>query len=382
MWAATTVLSGSTITFSWTQQTAAAPFAARDGPGGATYYSAAIGADVLHVAGGYVYNSQIGQGQDNGLGDNIVWASVNQGVTWTNLGAAQWTPRYHNKVVATKDGVLVSYGGSYQPPPTSGGNNEIHDVYQNDLWVSMNGGFTWGLCSSAVLPAYQNTSSPTYARGSGRQDPLMQVDPNTGFLYLGSGREYNSAGTREYVGDLYVSTISLFSISAVASACNVRVPYAGVGLTSAPQLSLVTLTSTGPFLPRQQGGLFVVNKTGTSLTTSAGTVATAQSSLVLFGGEYPGGKTQAANDVWYSTSGQTWSSVTINGVFTSQLYGPATCVDSNQQVLYVVGGDVSGGDTAGTSAVQFSVNLGQCSTGTSQTSQPPCTSRYIRELTL
>ncbi len=103
-------------------------------------------------------------------------------------------------------------------------------MYQNDLWASVDGGFSWGLCSSAVLPAYQNTSSPTYARGSGRQDALMQVDPNTGYLYLGSGREYNAAGsTREYVGDLYVSTISLFNAAAVASACRLSVPYVASG---------------------------------------------------------------------------------------------------------------------------------------------------------
>ncbi len=51
--------------------------------------------------------------------------------------------------------------------------------------------------------------------------------------------------------------------------------------------------------------------------------------------------------------------MTVNGAFASQSYGPATCVDNNQQVLYVIGGDMSGGDTAGTSTVQFSVDLGQ-----------------------
>ena len=362
VWVATTAVSGSTITFTWTQQTAAAPFAARDGPGGATYFSPSIGVDVLYVAGGYTYNSIIGQSNDNGLGDNTVWASIDQGATWTNLGKAQWSPRYHNKMLATRDGVLVSYGGSYQPPPTSGGNSELSDIYQNDLWVSMDGGFTWGSCNSAVLPAYQNTSSATYARGAGRQDVLMQIDPATGLLYMGSGREYNAVGsTREYPGDLYVSTISLFNLNAVASACGLSMPYGGTGLLSAPVMSLVTLTPSGPFLPRQQGGLLVVNKTGASVLTSTGTVTSAQSSLVLFGGEYPGGSVSADGDVWYSTSGQSWSSVTLSGgsTFASQAYGPATCVDNNQQVLYSVGGDQSGGDTAGTAAVQYSSDLGQ-----------------------
>ena len=84
-----------------------------------------------------------------------MWASVDLGRTWTSLGSAQWTPRYHNKMVATKDGVLVSYGGSVAPPPTNGGDAQLSDVYQNDLWVSLDGGFVWGLCNGAALPAYQ-----------------------------------------------------------------------------------------------------------------------------------------------------------------------------------------------------------------------------------
>jgi hypothetical protein len=146
---------------------------------------------------------------------------------------------------------------------------------------------------------------------------------------------------------------------------DLTIPAAGPGLQSPSlyQVTLVPLITSGPFLARQQGGLYVVDSYSadvyTNVATAAGTVTAQQSALVLFGGETPGGSISAANDVWYSTAGGQWSKVTINGAFQSQSYGPATCVDNNQQVLYVIGGDSSGGDTAGTSLVQFSVDLGQ-----------------------
>jgi hypothetical protein len=58
--------------FQWQQQTASAAFPARDGPAGATYYSATFTTDLLYVVSGYMYNSQIAQlsGNDNGIGSN------------------------------------------------------------------------------------------------------------------------------------------------------------------------------------------------------------------------------------------------------------------------------------------------------------------------
>jgi hypothetical protein len=56
----------------WTQQTSSAPFLARDGPAGASYYSYTLQTDVLYLASGYLYNSataQLGQ-NDNGIGTN------------------------------------------------------------------------------------------------------------------------------------------------------------------------------------------------------------------------------------------------------------------------------------------------------------------------
>ncbi len=121
--------------------------------------------------------------------------------------------------------------------------------------------------------------------------------------------------------------------------------------------------SAAPFLPRQQGGLYIVS------TRSPRHVHACQH-VCRHGARHAGraggvrrslaghGSVQS-NDVWYSSSqGSQWSQVVVNGGYTSESYGPATCVDVNQQVLYIVGGDLSD-DTGGTNAIWYSVDLGQ-----------------------
>ena len=129
---------------------------------------------------------------------------------------------------------------------------------------------------------------------------------------------------------------------------------------SQPAFSFTTQTSNG-FTGRQQGGLLVVNatRTVTSITLSSNTAAAVvPGALVIFGGQ---NGASGINDVWYSTNGgQLLSSVAVSTTapIQAQSYGPATCVDSTQQILYSLAGDLSG-DTAGTSQVYYSLDLGQ-----------------------
>ena len=359
--------SGSTpASLTWKQQTAAAPFPASDGIMGATYYSSVLQTDVLYVGGGYHYENLVAQFQgDNGVGFNEVYVSLNQGVSWTSIGHAAWGTRYHGKWLAAPNGVLAVLAGASEAPTTSGGASQISSVFLNDMWASVDGGFTWGQCSSAIFPAYpSSTPASQYVRGTGREDPLVAIDPATGLVYLGSGIQFNPTATGvAYPSDLFVSNVSFASPAAVAAACGgLPIPPNGFGLQVAPPFSLIPLTLSGPFLPRQQGGLYIVtpNTPTSSLSlsnASTSTVAPAVSSLILYGGTLPGQTGQAA-DVWYSANGTSYSQVS-NGAFVSQSYGPTACVDIKRQIMYSIGGDTNGGDSAGTNAVWASTNLGQ-----------------------
>lgn len=130
-------------------------------------------------------------------------------------------------------------------------------------------------------------------------------------------------------------------------------------------MSLVTLTSSGPFKPRQQGGLYVVTgqtqNVPTSLTTSAGTSLAQSGSLIIWGGEDGLDPNLITNDVWYSstsTSWQTYQAVTIASAYNSESYGPTTCADPYRQVLYSIGGDLTN-DRGGTNTIYYSLDLGQ-----------------------
>ncbi len=141
-----------TTTFTWAQQSAAAPFQARDGPLGATYFSTLLQQDVYYVMGGYEYENAVAQSKDNGVGTSEVWASLDQGVTWKLISVNQIPPRYHGGCVATKDGVLVVVAGANAPPTYQGGSSQGDSYLRNDMWASLDGGYTWGQCASQVFP--------------------------------------------------------------------------------------------------------------------------------------------------------------------------------------------------------------------------------------
>ena len=374
MWVGTpsSVPPTATSTFTWTQASASAPFSPRDGPLGATYYSTALGVDVYYVSGGYKYENSVAQySGDNGVGDSEVWASVDGGATWKLIASNQFPPRYHGRMLATKDGVLVVVAGANAPPTYKGGSGQGSSYLRNDMWASLDGGFTWGSCATQLFPfagGFNASQSNSFARGTGREDALLAIDPATGYLYMGQGLQRNQAGSAQYPTDLYRTSISFYDIGQVAGLCgDLAIPVGGIGMQQRSVSGVLStlLTSAAPFLPRQQGGMYVVNSyssnTFTTLTTSAGTAPAVLDGLIVFGGKYPVGTGQS-NDVWYSSTGGTqWSSVTItnSGGYTSENYGPTTCVDSVSGVIFSVSGDVSGGDTNGTNAIWYSLNLGQ-----------------------
>ena len=231
-----TLTSASPVTLSWTQRSAAAPFIPRDGPSSTSYYSSTLGVDVLYFTTGYDYQNAVAQGQDNGVGTNDVWVSTTAGSTWTFLTNAAFPPRYHAKLLSTAGGALLMMPGANAPPTTNGGASQGSSYLRNDMWASLDGGYTWGQCASQLFPLFDSTVAPAnYVRGSGREDPVAAIDPVTGFLYTGQGlqRSYTGSAASPQPTDLFRSSISFADTAAVAGSCGLAVPQQ-VGLAGLP----------------------------------------------------------------------------------------------------------------------------------------------------
>ena len=172
--------------------------------------------------------------------------------------------------------------------------------------------------------------------------PVLAIDVATGFVYTGMGLQRTPTGGAASPQDLFRTSISFYDTPAVAGLCGgLAVPVNGVGLVNAPPLSLVPLTLSGPFLPRQQGGLYVVSaftqNVATTLTflNSSTTTQAVPSALVVYGGRQPAASLPSG-DVWYSANQSVFLPLSV-GAFNSEAYGPATCVDQYKQILYSIG---------------------------------------------
>ena len=229
VWQGVMSTGGQPSTLSFTLQSGAPPFSPRDGFSGASYYSSTLVQDILYVGSGYGYNSLLAAQGDNGVGYNDLWASSNQGQSWSLVTIAPYPTRYHARLLATQSGILVMLAGANEQLPVAGGSSQISSVLLNDMWASLDGGFTWGQCSSQLFPPYQNQSLP-YARGTGREDPLAAIDPVTGFLYTGAGLARSQSGAGVFISDLYRTSIAFNSPATVAAACGVQTIPAATGM--------------------------------------------------------------------------------------------------------------------------------------------------------
>ena len=139
----------------------------------------------------------------------------------------------------------------------------------------------------------------------------------------------------------------------------------------ASELVVLLVTATAPWSSRQQGGMYVVPSSPPATTvnlsnpTGAVSASSAATSTVLVYGGFNPSTSQPCNDVWYSAdAGLSYSSVVqLNGGYDSQGYGPATCQDIIQQILYSITGDTpaaaGSGQREGTNTVWSSTDLGQ-----------------------
>ena len=190
----------------WRRQTAAAPWSARVAAFGLLVKSSTVGADVILLYGG----------QADDAYKNDVWASTTQGRTWVSLpqvSGRSWAPRNFHNSELVKNGLIVL---------TAGRNSG--QSYLNDLWVSADGGYTWGQCAEDA--AY-----------SDRRLPATLVD-DAGVLFVMGG--YDERGM--YYADVWKTAVSFLNLKTVSGLCGVTIPSCGPGLHCLPGMDGFTRT--------------------------------------------------------------------------------------------------------------------------------------------
>ena len=149
-----------------------------------------------------------------------MWTSSDSGKTWQPLNIhAPWPQRDAFNGEITKDGVIVISSGL--------GDKDIGLATEapiNDVWVSLNGGYSWGQC----------------VEDADFEDRYLQftVLDEAGYLYVVAGRSTEGGEVYQY-NDVWRSSLSFHDIDAVSKACNVPVPSCGVGLRCYPDAGTV-----------------------------------------------------------------------------------------------------------------------------------------------
>ena len=127
--------------YTWTRQTARAPWYMRISADAQTYRSEALGGvDVIYIANG-----------DGGTGhfQNDVWVSSDSARSWAKVATAPYPYRKDAELTISKDGVLIV---------TSGDDDEAN---VNDVWASLDGGYTWSVAPPPIpTPSLSLTHLP------------------------------------------------------------------------------------------------------------------------------------------------------------------------------------------------------------------------------
>ena len=185
----------------WRPRNAAAPFPPRTQADAETVFSATLNADIVYFANGYGSKA----GSANRLND--IWVSSTSGQSWTQLTAeAPYYGRQDGELTSTASGALLVVAGDT-------GLNQPGNT--NDIWASLNGGYTWGLCNMTAGFVV-------------REDHVAIVD-RLGYLWVMQGE----APDTPQQNDVWRSERSL-SDTTLASLCKLKVPVCGVGLKCWP----------------------------------------------------------------------------------------------------------------------------------------------------
>ena len=162
-------------------------------------------------------------GRDEYDNSNDVWASSDSGVTWAMINPkAPFMTRASANGAVTRDGLLILAGGFADNDPGRSNTNVA-----NDVWLSMDGGYTWGLC---VLDADWDD----------RFQQAVVIDTD-GHLLVMSGAT-GDVDASVVLNDVWRSLTSFHDLPTIARTCGLTVPSCGTGLKCWPGADTVVAT--------------------------------------------------------------------------------------------------------------------------------------------
>jgi hypothetical protein len=170
----------------------------RQGSEGNHWFSPTFNKDILFHGLGY----------SSSVHFNDIWASSDQGASWVVITqSAPFLGRFDTEFRSSTNGILVVSAGDCAT--NLPGN-------MNDIWASLDGGYTWGAC---------NLTAGFWPR----EDHVIMFDKD-GYLLLMEGDAPNVATQN----DVWRSTTSFFNVSGIATVCGLQIPSCGVGLRCWP----------------------------------------------------------------------------------------------------------------------------------------------------
>jgi uncharacterized delta-60 repeat protein len=263
-------------TQAWTQMTASAGWAAREG-----LSSVVMPDGSIVLMGGEDYNGAFNK--------NDVWRSTDNGATWTQQTAnAGWSARSSHSSVAMPDGSIVLMGGHYSI------SNSL-----NDVWRSTDNGATWT----------QQTANAGWSARYSHNSVVM----SDGSIVLMGG--FDSSGHKN---DVWRSTDNgaTWTQQTASAGWSARYSHNSVAM---PDGSIVLMGGVDSGNYKNDVWRSTNNgATWTQQTASAGwsaryyhrSVAMPDGSIVLMGGVNYNNAPYYKNDVWRSTDkGATWTQV-------------------------------------------------------------------------
>ena len=307
--------------------------------------------DVLTYMGGY---GRVGNDLSTVVYFNDVYLSTDGGAKWLLVTAnAPWSPRDNFNAEVTRDGAIVIVAGFND----AGGDT-------NDVWVSLDGGWTWGQCVE---------DSPW----TDRRWVSTVLDSEGYLLLIGGDERNNNTGPRVPRNDVWRSTFSLNDNTALSRACGVDIPACGVGLTCTPgantriengkvtcpaiqacssdNLAFNVVVANAPWPIRHSPGVEFLK----SQVTINSVRYAVPNSLVMYGGTGPG--EQLMNDVWISSNGGlNWQQVPQTGQGFPGSAWSGHIIDSKNRI-YKIGGErwgTGGSPNTGNGEVWMSTNAG------------------------
>lgn len=187
----------------WEMMTQFAPWMARTQHDSCSYKSKSLDKDILWVLNG-IYNSDPAADRNNDI-----WASSDDGKNWIQItDHAPYYSRQDSDTDTDEDGIMILSGGDI-------GSNTPGNV--NDVWASLDGGYTWGRCNAS-------------AGYTPREDQSVLIDHDGYLIMTGGDAPWVTASSNV----VWRSEYSLRNLTYVAERCHLTIPPCGSGLNCWP----------------------------------------------------------------------------------------------------------------------------------------------------